>query len=381
MKTRYGIIIVTLLSLLVFAFGCGANDAPQNQTENENSIEREIVSQDNKTNYTNDKENGSEDKKANEDASSDSISSGTNEIAAPEGLLPPNEAGQIMVLMYHRFGDTESTWQRTWDNFRSDLERLYQEGYRLISIKDYLNNTIAIPAGYSPVILTFDDGYSNQFSVEKNGDEWVLRPQTAAGIMYEFYQEHPDFGLEGIFYVNSQPFNGGNWKYAVEYLVYELGMDIGSHTRTHINMQQHGTARIIEELGGLVKDFKEVLPDYEIDSLALPYGVYPSSADVFSGEYEGVKYENKGVLLVGANPAPAPIAKSYNPLRIPRIRGDEENLNKWLDYFAENPHLRYVSDGDLEKLTVPSDMLHILGQKAFEDKRLQVYYRGEDNGF
>lgn len=47
----------------------------------------------------------------------------------------------------------------------------------------------------------------------------------------------------------------------------------------------------------------------------------------------------------------------------------------------QEPPFRYVSGGDSEKLTVPSVMLHILGQKAFEDKRLQVYYRGENNGF
>ncbi|KUO48768.1 MAG: hypothetical protein APF76_17945 [Desulfitibacter sp. BRH_c19] len=354
LTARYSMIVIVTL-LFLFTFGCGVSDADQKVQDN---TSEEIINQDEKENEEKSQEN-----------------SGNNIEELQEGPLPANEAGQVMVLMYHRFGDTESTWQRTWGNFRVDIERLYEEGYRLISIKDYLNNTIDIPAGYSPVILTFDDGYSNQFSVEKIEDEWVLKPQTAAGIMFEFYQEHPDFGLEGIFYVNSQPFNGGNWRIAAEYLVGELGMDIGNHTRTHINMNEHGPNKVIEELGGLVKDFQEVLPNYQIDSLALPFGVAPSSPETLSGEYDGVKYENKGVLLVGANPALSPIAEKYNPLKIPRIRGDEENFTKWLDYFIENPHLRYVSDGDPEKITVPSDMNDILSPEVLEDKRLQVYHR------
>ncbi len=292
------------------------------------------------------------------------------------GPFEPNEAGQVMILMYHRFGETEGEWQRTWDNFKSDIERLYDEGYRLVSIKDYLNNTIDLPAGYSPVILTFDDGYNNQFDIKKEGDQWELEHQTAVGIMHDFYQQHPDFGLEGVFYVNSQPFSGGSWKEACQYLVNVLGMDIGNHTRTHINLSKHTPERIAEEVGGLVLDFSEVLPEYQIDSLALPYGVSQPGAVSLSGQYQGIDYDNKGVLLVGANPAPATITKEYNPLRIPRIRGDEENLAKWLEYFNEHPHLRYVSDGDPDVITIPMDMLDSLSEDTLQDEALKLYDRG-----
>ncbi len=298
---------------------------------------------------------------------------------AHELFLPPNEAGQIMILMYHRFGESESQWQRTWDNFRRDLERLYEEGYRLVSIKDYLDNTINVPAGYSPVILTFDDGYASQLDIEKKeNDEWILKAQTAVGIMYDFYQEHPDFGLEAIFYVNSRPFNYRNWGAASNYLVNELGMDIGNHTRSHINMKRYTADEIAVEVGGLVKDFKEVLPDYEIDSLSLPLGVSPAEGIELSGEYGEIKYENRGILLVGANPAFSPIDKRYNALKIPRIRADEENFTRWLVFFKENSHLRYVSDGDAEKITVPKDMLDVLNEGVLSDRRLHIYERELD---
>lgn len=65
--------------------------------------------------------------------------------------VKPNEAGKIMVLMYHVIGDSEGEWSRRWDNFRKDLGVLYEKGYRLISLNDYISNNIDVEAGYTPV--------------------------------------------------------------------------------------------------------------------------------------------------------------------------------------------------------------------------------------
>src|SRR5581483_3539269 len=40
--------------------------------------------------------------------------------------IRPNELGQIMVLEYHEIGDEELRWTRSRENFRHDLEYLYQ---------------------------------------------------------------------------------------------------------------------------------------------------------------------------------------------------------------------------------------------------------------
>ncbi|MEW6625041.1 MAG: polysaccharide deacetylase family protein [Bacillota bacterium] len=374
MYARKVLTIVLVILLMVFLSSCG-NGVEKGEATNgpEQRSGQDVGSKDG--------EDIQNKEKLEEDETSNSQAPVPAEEEIPEGPLPPNEAGQVMVLMYHGFSDKESTWVRTWENFRRDLERLYEVGYRLVSMKDYLNNTIDLPAGYSPVILTFDDAYASQFDIEKqDSGSWSLKPQTAVGIMYDFYQEYPDFGLEGIFYINSYPFNSRHWREAVAFLVNELGMDVGNHTRTHINMSKHTSAKIQEEVGGLVLDIKEVLPDYEMDSLALPFGVSPPKGVSLSGEYKGIKYENRGVLLVGANPALAPIAKGYNPLRIPRIRGDEENITKWLNYFEENPHLRYVSDGNPERITIPEDMADRVRPEVLEDERIYLYNRTGEVG-
>ena len=80
------------------------------------------------------------------------------------------------MFMYHRIGDEEDTWVRTPDNFRADLQRFYDAGYRLVSLTDVYNNNIDIPAGTSPLVLTFDDGTTCHFRWLKEDGELVVDP-------------------------------------------------------------------------------------------------------------------------------------------------------------------------------------------------------------
>lgn len=59
-----------------------------------------------------------------------------------------------------------------------------------------------------------------------------------------------------------------------------------------------------------------------------------------------------GVLLVGAEPAPSPFSKHFNPRAIPRIRGSQEELDKWLGEFDKYPGRRFASDGQPDTVTV-----------------------------
>lgn len=59
--------------------------------------------------------------------------------------LKVNELGKIMVLMYHGIGEEEDVWVRTPENFRKDLQTLYDKGYRAIGMKDYIEGNIDTP--------------------------------------------------------------------------------------------------------------------------------------------------------------------------------------------------------------------------------------------
>ena len=66
-----------------------------------------------------------------------------------------------MVVMFHNFVETllprnmikESTLLHS-KHFEELLHNLYDKGYRLISLKDYIGNNISVPAGCIPMVFT-----------------------------------------------------------------------------------------------------------------------------------------------------------------------------------------------------------------------------------
>ena len=81
-----------------------------------------------------------------------------------------DELGNIPIMMYHGIVNKEGTYQGNYDKdgytrtlsaFRNDLEMYYQLGYRMIKLDDYIHGRIDTEYGYSPIILTFDDGDDN----------------------------------------------------------------------------------------------------------------------------------------------------------------------------------------------------------------------------
>ncbi len=129
-----------------------------------------------------------------------------------------------------------------------------------------------------------------------------------------------------------------------------------------------------KELARHIKRTKEDLPDYEVRSLALPYGASPQERmSLLEGQYQGHTYRNDGILLVGAEPAPAPNRLEYDPYRLPRIRADGKELEKWLTYFANNPGERYISDGDPDIISVPANKEGLVDKENLDGKKLRIY--------
>ena len=62
--------------------------------------------------------------------------------------IKPNEAGDIMVVMYHSINQKSNhyQWHRSKSEFLADLEYMYKHDYVLISMKEYLSNDIDIPS-------------------------------------------------------------------------------------------------------------------------------------------------------------------------------------------------------------------------------------------
>lgn len=296
--------------------------------------------------------------------------------------VKPNENGQIMVLMYHGIGDKESEWVRTVDNFKKDLEILYESGYRLLSLNDYLDNNINTEAGYTPVILTFDDGLQNQFNYIIKSGKKEIDSDCAVGILEEFCNSKPDFGKAATFFVyyptpfRQKEFISEKYKFLID-----NGYEIGNHGYNHENLGKITLEKVQESLAKNVQNTNNYIDGYDVRSLALPYGASPKGDNykyVISGEFEGYKYFNKAILKVGSNPAYAPNHIKYDSSRIPRVRGSEmlvqgTGLYDYLDYFEKNPQKRYISDGDENTIYVPERELENINFDNIKDKKLITY--------
>lgn len=296
--------------------------------------------------------------------------------------IKANENGQIMLLMYHGIGNKEEEWVRTPENFRKDLENLYQKGYRLITLKDYIDNNIKVEAGYTPVVITFDDGLQNQFNIIEEKGEKKIDPNSAVGIIEEFKKKHPDFGQGGSFFVYySNPFRQKELiKEKYDFLV-KNGYEIGNHTYTHENLGEESAEGVQKALALNVKYTQEYLPGYDVFALALPYGIAPKDEKfqyAVAGEYVGVKYNNRAILRVGSNPAPAPNHVKYDTARLPRIRASELKMGgtgiyDYLASFEKHPEKRYISDGNPNTIVIPLSEKDNINSTSVGDKQLITY--------
>jgi len=275
--------------------------------------------------------------------------------------LTPNELGRVMILEYHKIDYPEERWTRTPENFRRDLETLYAKGYRLINLGDLLDRRIQVPAGTTPVVLTFDDSSPGQFRyVEANGSVQI-DPKSAIGVLEAFIAEKPDFGRGGTFYVlpgaskpnrlfNQPEYEGRKLQYLVSH-----GYEIGNHTLWHANLAKYPEATVRAQVAEAQVWIQRHVPDYKTRTIALPHGVYPTDVSwVLHGSAKGTTYNHDAVLMVAGGPAPSPFSRTFDPVRLPRIQAVERDLAYWLNYFDKNPNERFVSDGDANSVTVPA---------------------------
>jgi peptidoglycan/xylan/chitin deacetylase (PgdA/CDA1 family) len=300
----------------------------------------------------------------------------------------PNEAGDIPVVMFHRFvdeydGDKEYT--TTFKEFEALLETLYNQGYRLISMQDFIDCNISVPAGTMPMVFTFDDGTPGQFNLIEENGKLKVNPKSAVGIMMAFNEKHPDFGLKGIFYVNmdigDNTFMGaGSLRERFEILE-SLGLEIGTHTWGHVDYRAITTTEKIQEsIGKNQKRAEEVLPGLRFYSLALPYGSRPKDKNLWpalqNGTYEGVAYHHDTIMAVGAEPSVPSISKKYDSSYVHRIRSQGKDpvdcdLTWWLSRMTASR--MFISDGDPETIVVPESKADKVDTQKLGSKRLVTY--------
>jgi peptidoglycan/xylan/chitin deacetylase (PgdA/CDA1 family) len=301
----------------------------------------------------------------------------------------PNESGEIPIVMFHNFIDnldltTDKDFTTSFNAFENLLETLYNEGYRLISMRDFIDHNISVPVGMKPMVFTFDDGSSGQYNLINDNGKLAVNPMSAVGIMIKFNEKHPDFGLKGIFYLNmdkeEKTFEGaGTIKERLEILM-DYGFEVGNHSWGHFNFSESkNREQIYERLGRNQKRLQEIIKGCSFYSLALPHGgKAPEELKdaMIQGEYEGAKYLNETIMAVGSTPSVPSIHKDYNPGYVARIRsqGKEEikfDLTYWLPNMTRDR--MYISDGDPSTIVVPKGKENLIDPEKLNGKKIITY--------
>ena len=228
-------------------------------------------------------------------------------------------------------------WMVTVDEYDKILQSVYDRGYILVDINDVwsettgedgqpkmVRNTLYIPEGKKPLILSYDDvnyydymlkdgftyklilgddGLIWSYGLDPQGNEVISQDLDAITILDKFVREHPDFspfgakgslsltGYQGILgyrtatdtqsWTEEQEANRQKEREAVKPIVAELkrtGWTFGSHTWGHINLSTHSvdavqadTQRWLDEVGSLVGP---------TPILYYPHGARPDGDDV-----------------------------------------------------------------------------------------------------
>jgi peptidoglycan/xylan/chitin deacetylase (PgdA/CDA1 family) len=205
------------------------------------------------------------------------------------------------------------------DLFRAQLVTLREQGYTSITLSQLLYALQqGAPLPEKPVVLTFDDGYRDNYDY-------------AFPIMKEE-------GFVGTFFVVTQLVEQRNadymtWEQVVE--MKEAGMEIGSHTRTHHLLPGASIERIWRELTESRAILQQRLGQ-EINSFAYPYGRFDDGVahlTSLSG-YNVAVTTKQGVTHTTGN---------VMSLRRIRVRGGEfppelmEDIHFWMVEATEEP--------------------------------------------
>ncbi len=291
--------------------------------------------------------------------------------AAGLALHRPNELGRIPILMYHAFTTDESrldTWTVTPDIFRQHLQWLYDHDFFIVPLVDMINNEIKAPPGKHPVVLTFDDASSGQFRLLRD-EAGTLSPDpdTAVGVMEQFFDAHPDFGRGALFAV--VPTNC--FRYEGEIVTCEerldwlagRGYEIANHTWWHENLHTVSDELFREQVGKTKIWIDERVAGRSNLSnvLVLPFCEWPRNEGQAQMIRDGFVYGGQdiviaGVVEVGGGPSPSPSSGEWSRRSIARINTDPETWAYWTGRIEAGEVTVFTSDGNPATVTIPETL-------------------------
>lgn len=197
-------------------------------------------------------------------------------VLTPDLSLPPAPDGivriaDVPILMYHYISAAPSAQDRIRyglsvppEMFEAQLKLLYDKGFTTITLRDlYEYLAIGTPLPDHPIILTFDDGYIDNYT-------------NAFPILQKY-------SMIGTFFVLTGPADDGDPAYLSWDMIREMsnaGMDIQLHARDHLDMRNRSYDWLVFQIIGGRQSI-EGHTDKPVIFIAYPSGKYDASVQRF----------------------------------------------------------------------------------------------------
>lgn len=190
-------------------------------------------------------------------------------MSASDGKPARASAVRLPILMYHHVGPlragTNANLTITPGIFQRQMRRLSRAGYSTIDSTDwlaYLGGTRPLPR--KPVMLTFDDGYSDLI-------EFALPVLRSLGLKATVYIVTGHIGGENL-WDQQQGYGPHALMNAAQICQWrDAGLEVGSHSRTHPELPAISARQRQAEIEGSSRDLRQILGEPPV-SFAYPYG-------------------------------------------------------------------------------------------------------------
>lgn len=211
-------------------------------------------------------------------------------LALGTGLVAPFAAAQEMqetssavVLMYHRFGETDLP--STLDQFEEHIAILTDGRYNVLPLEEVVDAIAeGTPLPDRTIAITIDD--------------------TAASVYHEAFPRFQAAGLPFTLFVNTDAVgqSAGLLNWSQVRTMAEAGVTIGAHSAAHGHMAFMDRGTMEQDLARMTATFLEEL-GYVPRLFAYPYGEYSAElvAMVESAGYMAAFGQHSGVVAAGAD--------------------------------------------------------------------------------
>jgi len=276
---------------------------------------------------------------------------------APIGRFVPPGASivpRIPILEYHLVRARASgQFIVSRDEFRADLELLYERGYRPITVAQLLDKDFRdVPPGMSPVVFTFDDASPEQFSYVERDGKLEIDSTSVIGMWLAFQETHPDWTsratfclLSGAqaghaFFGDDPKWNGqrAEWRFQKLRWLVDNGFELCSHTLWHAQLDKFSDAVVQEQIARGQLAIDSAVPGYIVRTFALPQGLWPTNRELaWRGSWTDRKsgrttsYDHDMVLEVAGGVKPSPLDSAIETRRLRRFFVFGGNLKGLLD--------------------------------------------------